>query len=158
MAGCAEAMSTTRHRRADGLAVACTSTGGPCSPSAPVAVQVRFTWAPVTAAKSSIVPGAIIPIEVDFGKEAGGDFGGAYVAKGTYSLPVTLPAGQVRLDFARPSGDAELSITAVPARLIDNAQNTAVLAAISIIVATAFALIRKISRSLKGRKAALVNA
>jgi hypothetical protein len=37
-----------------------------------------------------------------------------YVAKGTYSLPVTLPAGEVRLDFARPAGQAQLSIWAVP--------------------------------------------
>jgi hypothetical protein len=40
--------------------------------------------------------------------------GAAYVATGTYSLPVTLPKGQVRLDFARPMGDAELSIWAIP--------------------------------------------
>lgn len=37
-----------------------------------------------------------------------------YVATGIYSLPVTLPEGEVRLDFARPSGEAELSILAVP--------------------------------------------
>jgi hypothetical protein len=37
-----------------------------------------------------------------------------YIAKGTYSLPVTLPEGQIRLDFAHPSGEAELSIWAVP--------------------------------------------
>lgn len=36
-----------------------------------------------------------------------------YVAKGIYSLPVTLPEGEVRLDFARPSGEAELSIWVV---------------------------------------------
>jgi hypothetical protein len=42
------------------------------------------------------------------------DVGAAYIARGTYSLPVTLPAGQVRLDFARPMGDAELSIWAIP--------------------------------------------
>ncbi|MHC4703530.1 MAG: hypothetical protein ACYTFQ_23440, partial [Planctomycetota bacterium] len=37
-----------------------------------------------------------------------------YIARGTYSLPVTLPEGQIRLDFAHPSGEAELSIWAVP--------------------------------------------
>ncbi|MHC4361920.1 MAG: hypothetical protein ACYSTZ_03765, partial [Planctomycetota bacterium] len=37
-----------------------------------------------------------------------------YIARGTYSLPVTVPEGQIRLDFAHPSGEAELSIWAVP--------------------------------------------
>jgi hypothetical protein len=37
-----------------------------------------------------------------------------YVSKGIYSLPVALPEGEVRLDFARPSGGARLSIWAVP--------------------------------------------
>jgi hypothetical protein len=44
----------------------------------------------------------------------------AYVATGTYSLPISLPAGQVRLDFARPMGGAELSIWAVPAKTMNN--------------------------------------
>ena len=83
--------------------------------------------------------------------------GFAYVAKGTYSLPVTLPAGQVRLDFARPSGDAQLSIIAVPIRLFDNTRNTAVVAVISIVIAIVFTLARKLSRSLKGRKPALTS-
>lgn len=47
-----------------------------------------------------------------------------YVAKGTYSLPVTLPQGDVRLDFARPSGDAELSIWAVPEKTIHGLYGT----------------------------------
>jgi hypothetical protein len=37
-----------------------------------------------------------------------------YVAGATYSLPVTLPQGGIRLHFARPLGDPELSIWAVP--------------------------------------------
>jgi len=36
-----------------------------------------------------------------------------YTARAVYSLPVTLPEGEVRLDFARPSGEAELSLWAV---------------------------------------------
>ncbi|MHC4167648.1 MAG: hypothetical protein ACYSWQ_11870, partial [Planctomycetota bacterium] len=49
----------------------------------------------------------------------------AYTASGTYSLPVTLPAGEVRLDFTRPSGGAELSLWAVPAETLDNLYGTA---------------------------------
>ena len=41
-----------------------------------------------------------------------------YVARGIYSLPVTLPEGEVRLDFARPAGQAQLSLWAMPARAI----------------------------------------
>jgi len=43
----------------------------------------------------------------------------AYVAGGVYSLPVSLPEGEVRLDFARPSGEAELRIWAVPVGTIN---------------------------------------
>jgi len=48
----------------------------------------------------------------------------AYTAGGTYSLPVTLPAGEVALDFTRPSGGAELSIWAVPQETLDNLYGT----------------------------------
>ncbi|HUT30558.1 MAG TPA: hypothetical protein VMX13_12260 [Sedimentisphaerales bacterium] len=41
-----------------------------------------------------------------------------YVATGTYSLPVSLPEGEVRLDFARPGADARLTIWAVPTRML----------------------------------------
>ena len=41
-----------------------------------------------------------------------------YTARGTYSLPVTLPAGGIRLDFTRPAGEAELSLWAVSQRTI----------------------------------------
>ena len=47
-----------------------------------------------------------------------------YVAAGVYSLPVTLPEGETRLDFARPSGDAELSILAIPVNTIHNLYGT----------------------------------
>ncbi len=47
-----------------------------------------------------------------------------YTAKGIYSLPVTLPEAEVRLDFSRPSGEAELSIWAVPLSTIRNLYGT----------------------------------
>ena len=57
----------------------------------------------------------------------------AYTASGTYSLPVTLPAGEVRLDFTRPSGGAELSLWAVPLETLDNLYGTAVIVAVLMI-------------------------
>jgi hypothetical protein len=47
-----------------------------------------------------------------------------YTARGIYSLPVTLPEGEVRLDFARPSGEAELSLWAVPVSTIRSLYET----------------------------------
>ncbi|UCC97797.1 MAG: hypothetical protein JSW66_18375 [Phycisphaerales bacterium] len=59
-----------------------------------------------------------------------------YTARGTYSLPVSLPEGEVRLDFARPSGEAELSLWAVPVRMIHKLYGTiAILAALLAILA-----------------------
>ncbi|MHC4116140.1 MAG: hypothetical protein ACYSWO_01405 [Planctomycetota bacterium] len=43
-----------------------------------------------------------------------------YVAGGTYSLPVMLPAGEVALDFTRPSGGAELSLWAISNSTLSN--------------------------------------
>jgi hypothetical protein len=57
-----------------------------------------------------------------------------YVAKGTYSLPVTLPQGEVRLDFARSAGQAQLSIWAVPVATICNLQATAAVVVALLIV------------------------
>jgi len=58
-----------------------------------------------------------------------------YVAKGTYSLPVALPQGEVRLDFARSAGEAQLSIWAVPLATIRNLQATvAVVVALFIVL------------------------
>ena len=57
----------------------------------------------------------------------------AYVAKGTYSLPISLPDGQIRLDFARPAGDAELSIWAMPTKTLHALYGTiAVLIALAV--------------------------
>jgi hypothetical protein len=57
-----------------------------------------------------------------------------YVAKGTYSLPVALPEGEVRLDFARSAGQAQLSIWAVPLATIRNLQATAAVVVVLLIV------------------------
>ncbi len=57
-----------------------------------------------------------------------------YVAKGTYSLPVTLPEGEVRIDFARPAGDARLTIWAVPQTTINNLKATAAVLAVLLVV------------------------
>jgi hypothetical protein len=58
-----------------------------------------------------------------------------YVARGTYSLPVSLPAGQVRLDFAHPSGQVRLSIWAVPVRTFHTLYGSlVVLAALAVLL------------------------
>jgi len=57
---------------------------------------------------------------------AASDAGQLYVAKGTYSLPVTLPDGEIRLDFARSAGQAQLTVWAVPQTTIRNLYATAV--------------------------------
>jgi hypothetical protein len=67
-----------------------------------------------------------------------------YTARGTYSLPVTLPRsasagqapGEVRLDFARPSGQAQLTLWAVPLNTIRKLYGTAaILAALFAVLA-----------------------
>lgn len=65
-----------------------------------------------------------------FAQESSISAGSQYVAKGTYSLPVTLPQGEVRLDFARSAaGNAQLNIWAVPQTTIKNLQATAAVVA-----------------------------
>lgn len=49
-----------------------------------------------------------------------------YVAGGTYSLPVSLPGGGIRLDFARPSGQPRLSVLAVPVTMIQKCCGAAI--------------------------------
>jgi hypothetical protein len=46
----------------------------------------------------------------------------------SYSMPISLPEGQVQLDFAHPSGEAVVAVWAVPRRLIDSASAAAALA------------------------------
>ena len=72
----------------------------------------------------------------DMPAEAAG-WGGAYAASGVYSLPVSLPGGGLRLDFARPSGDARLTIWAVPDSAVASTLNTLIVIVISIVAALA---------------------
>jgi hypothetical protein len=51
----------------------------------------------------------------------------AYVTRAVYSLPVTLPQGEVRLDFARPGGDVEISLWAVPTSTLKNLCRTLII-------------------------------
>ena len=53
----------------------------------------------------------------------------AYVTRAVYSLPVTLPQGEVRLDFARPGGDVEISLWAVPTSTLKNLCRTLIILA-----------------------------
>ncbi len=49
----------------------------------------------------------------------------AYIsAKGTFSLPVELPQGEVELAFARPGGDAELEVLVVREGLLGGLEQT----------------------------------
>ncbi|KPK75219.1 MAG: hypothetical protein AMJ79_12130 [Phycisphaerae bacterium SM23_30] len=60
----------------------------------------------------------------------------AYASGSTYSLPVTLPAGEVRLDFAHPSGEVELSVLAVPVNSIHTFYGSLVVMAVMAVVLT----------------------
>ncbi|MCD6394623.1 MAG: hypothetical protein J7M40_14105 [Planctomycetes bacterium] len=75
-----------------------------------------------------------------------GSYGGAYAAGSVYSLPVSLPGGGLSLDFARPSGDAELTIWAIPDKAVTGTLNTLIVIVISIVAALA---IRVWPRNLK---------
>ena len=70
-------------------------------------------------------------VVVDQAYEPGSAFTGMqpYTARGTYSLPVTLPEGEVRLDFARPSGQAQLTLWAVPLSTIRKLYGSAAIVA-----------------------------
>ncbi len=57
-----------------------------------------------------------------------------YVATGTYSLGVQLPAGAVQLDFARSGGDAEIAIWAVPVSMLDSLYKVGLIIAALLIV------------------------
>ena len=60
--------------------------------------------------------------------QAAGESGGEpYVGRAVYSLPVTLPQGEVRLDFARPGGDVEISLWAVPTSTLKNLCRTLII-------------------------------
>ena len=57
-----------------------------------------------------------------------------YVAKDVYSLPVTLPTGEIRLDFARSAGEAQLSVLAVPAQTMSSLYKTFAIVVVFFIV------------------------
>jgi len=59
---------------------------------------------------------------------------GLAVARGTFSLPVTLPAGGEQRDFHGPSGEPVVTILAVDERLIDGAYSTAAVIVLAAIV------------------------
>jgi len=88
-------------------------------------------------------------VVVDQAYEPGSAFTGMqpYTARGTYSLPVTLPEGEVRLDFARPSGQAQLTLWAVPLSTIRKLYGSAaIVAAMFAVLALAKAWPRPQSR------------
>ncbi len=58
-----------------------------------------------------------------------------YTAKGTYSLPVSLPEGEVRLDFSRPAGEAELSLWAISQDTMRNVYGTIAIVAVLLVIA-----------------------
>ena len=59
------------------------------------------------------------------GTTLGVDIAPGYIAGGTFSLPMTLPEGEVRLDFARrPSGDAVVTVWAVRESLLNRLYGT----------------------------------
>ncbi|MBN1973497.1 MAG: hypothetical protein JW787_07640 [Sedimentisphaerales bacterium] len=58
-----------------------------------------------------------------------------YTSQNVYSLPVSLPSGgEVQLDFARSSGQAELSVWAVPVKTITNLLATLVIAVLFVLM------------------------
>jgi hypothetical protein len=59
---------------------------------------------------------------------------GLAVARGTYSLPITLPEGGVQRDFQGPTGSPTVSILAVDERLVDAAHNTGAVLVIALVV------------------------
>jgi hypothetical protein len=70
-----------------------------------------------------------------YGPVAGEPAAEAYVSRAVYSLPVTLPQGEIRLDFARPGGEVQISLWAVPASTLRNLYRT-----LTILVAVLIAL------------------
>jgi autotransporter-associated beta strand protein len=66
-----------------------------------------------------------------------------YVAGSTFSLPVSLPDGQVRLDFVRMGGDAEVTILAIPARLSSNLYATGTILVLLVVLAVLYRFIAR---------------
>ncbi|MCP4711353.1 MAG: hypothetical protein GY869_22260 [Planctomycetes bacterium] len=62
-----------------------------------------------------------------------------YVSGNTYSLPVNLPGGEVRLDFAHPSGEVELSILVIPVNRIHTLYGSLVVLAVLVVLCVVIA-------------------
>ncbi len=82
-------------------------------------------------------------VNLNWRGEAGQDGGYIYVSGSTFSLPVNLPDGQVRLDFVRMGGDAEVTVLAVPLRLSNNLYATGTLLVLLAIVAVLWRFIAR---------------
>ncbi|MBA7609584.1 hypothetical protein ES703_16775 [subsurface metagenome] len=82
--------------------------------------------APVAAVRAITAPEGEAAFGLDMAdiSVAAGEEIRPYVARGIYSLPVSLPEGEVRLDFARPAGEARLSLWAVPVGAIHRLYST----------------------------------
>jgi hypothetical protein len=94
---------------------------------------------------ASEFPDAVSAAQPQFGFELNGQIAAGtspaqqvdqlYTAQNVYSLPVSLPeGGGIQLDFARSSGQAQLSIWAVPEKTITNLITTLVIAGLSVLV------------------------
>ncbi len=58
-----------------------------------------------------------------------------YTAHNVYSLPVSLPeSGEIQLDFARSSGQAQISVLAIPVRTITNLITTLIIAGLALLL------------------------
>ncbi len=60
--------------------------------------------------------------------------GTQYAPPGTFSLPINLPEGEVQLNFAKPSGDAELTLWALNMGLIIRLLRTGIIAVIILLI------------------------
>ena len=76
--------------------------------------------------------------------DGGWSYAGLATAHGTFSLPVSLPAGGVAMDFQGPGDKPVVSILAVDERLIDGAHSTAAV----LIIALAAWLVWKVGRQI----------
>ncbi len=83
------------------------------------------------------------------GRDGGWSYAHGVLARahGTFSLPLSLPAGGVAMDFQGPGDKPEVSLLAVDERLIDGAHSTAAV----LIIALAAWLVWKVGRQLFNR-------
>ena len=81
-----------------------------------------------------------------------------YVSAGTFSLPIEMPEAGVRLDFARPSGDPEVTVWALRTTLIHKLYGTGALILAVALLAGALAATRFVIRRRRARKTSLTPA